>query len=60
MAANGAQDVFTPDNVLQAMLAMRGQDREKKVFAMEYLDKFQKSVRRPRGHAGLLCCARGC
>ncbi|KAL8302404.1 hypothetical protein RB597_002655 [Gaeumannomyces tritici] len=43
MAANGAQDIFTPENVLQAMLAMRGQDREKKVFAMEYLDKFQKS-----------------
>lgn len=45
MATPGAQDVFTPDNILQAMLTMRSPDREKKKVAMEYLDKFQKSVR---------------
>ncbi|KAI6359666.1 hypothetical protein MCOR25_006993 [Pyricularia grisea] len=44
MATPGAQDVFTPDNILQAMSTMRSPDREKKKVAMEYLDKFQKSM----------------
>ena len=45
MATNGAQDVFTPENVLAAMATMRGGDSDKKKVAMDYLGKFQKTVR---------------
>lgn len=45
MATNGgAQPAFGPDEVLQAMLTMRGGDSEKKKKAHEYLELFQKSV----------------
>ncbi|KAL7628104.1 Nuclear import receptor [Parahypoxylon ruwenzoriense] len=43
MAANGAQRTFGPDEVLQAMLTMRGGDSNKKMEAHEYLESFQKS-----------------
>ncbi|KAI2607600.1 ARM repeat-containing protein [Hypoxylon fragiforme] len=45
MATNGgAQPAFGPDEVLQAMLTMRGGDSEKKKKAHEYLELFQKST----------------
>ncbi len=45
MASNGAQNAFTAQNVLTAMLTMRSHEAEKKKAAMDYLTKFQKSVR---------------
>lgn len=45
MAANGAPDSFAPDTILAAMATMRGGEAEKKKAAMDYLGKFQKSVR---------------
>ncbi|KAI0379774.1 ARM repeat-containing protein [Hypomontagnella monticulosa] len=44
MATNGVQQAFSPDEVLQAMLTMRGGDSEKKKKAHEYLELFQKSA----------------
>lgn len=44
MAANGSQQAFTPEDVLQAMVTMRGGDTDKKKRAHEYLEGFQKSV----------------
>ncbi|KAI0012954.1 exportin 1-like protein [Xylariaceae sp. FL0662B] len=44
MAANGAQTAFAPEEVLQAMLTMRGGDSDKKKKAHEYLEGFQKSA----------------
>lgn len=45
MAANDAQPAFGPEEVLQAMLTMRGGAAEKrKKEAHEYLELFQKSV----------------
>lgn len=44
MASNGAADGFTTPNVLQAMLTMRSGDSSTKKAAMDYLQKFQKSV----------------
>lgn len=46
MASNGAQAAYTPENVLAAVVAMRGTEREAKKQAHEYLERFQKSVRR--------------
>ncbi|ROT38725.1 karyopherin [Sodiomyces alkalinus F11] len=43
MAANGAPTSYTPSHVLQAVVAMRGADREAKKQAHEYLERFQKS-----------------
>ncbi|KAI1079480.1 exportin 1-like protein [Whalleya microplaca] len=44
MATNGAQQAFAPEEVLQAMLTMRGGDSDKKKKAHEYLESFQKST----------------
>ena len=44
MASNGAADGFTTPNVLQAMLTMRSGDSSNKKVAMDYLQRFQKSV----------------
>ena len=44
MATGGVQEAFTADNVLTAMLTMRGSAADKKKVAMDYLAKFQKSV----------------
>ncbi|KAI1334809.1 exportin 1-like protein [Xylariaceae sp. FL0016] len=44
MATNGAQEAFAPEQVLQAMLALRGGDSDKKKEAHEYLGSFQKST----------------
>ncbi|KAI1400383.1 ARM repeat-containing protein [Hypoxylon fuscum] len=43
MASNGTQQAFSLDEVLQAMLTMRGGDSDKKKKAHEYLESFQKS-----------------
>ncbi|CAK7198808.1 Nuclear import receptor [Sporothrix eucalyptigena] len=43
MASNGAPETFTPENVLAAMVTMRGNDASKKTAAMDYLARFQKS-----------------
>ncbi|KAH6681136.1 karyopherin [Plectosphaerella plurivora] len=43
MASNGAQAAYTPENVLAAVVAMRGTEREAKKQAHEYLERFQKS-----------------
>ncbi|KXJ92412.1 exportin 1-like protein [Microdochium bolleyi] len=44
MAANGSHQAFTPEDVLQAMVTMRGGDTDKKKRAHEYLESFQKST----------------
>ncbi|KAI5918622.1 exportin 1-like protein [Camillea tinctor] len=44
MATNGSQQAFAPEDVLQAMLTMRGGDSDKKKKAHEYLESFQKST----------------
>ncbi len=44
MATGGVPEVFTAENVLTAMLTMRGSAADKKKVAMDYLAKFQKSV----------------
>ncbi|KAI0025529.1 exportin 1-like protein [Xylariomycetidae sp. FL0641] len=44
MAANGAQQTFAPDDVLQAMMTMRGGNSDKKKKAHEFLESFQKSA----------------
>ncbi|KAH9883747.1 exportin 1-like protein [Xylariomycetidae sp. FL2044] len=44
MATNGGHQSFAPDEVLQAMLTMRGGDSEKKKKAHQYLESFQKST----------------
>ncbi|KAI1265633.1 exportin 1-like protein [Xylariaceae sp. FL1019] len=44
MAANGAQHAFSLDDVLQAMLTMRGGDPDRKATATKYLGEFQKST----------------
>ncbi|CAJ2512913.1 Uu.00g010320.m01.CDS01 [Anthostomella pinea] len=44
MATNGAQQTYHPEEVLQAMLTMRGGDSDKKQKAHEYLGGFQKST----------------
>ncbi|OAA56936.1 mRNA transport regulator [Niveomyces insectorum RCEF 264] len=43
MASDGTADVFTPQNVLDGMVTMRGNDASKKTAAMDYLSRFQKS-----------------
>ncbi|KAM0281800.1 hypothetical protein ACHAQH_003382 [Verticillium albo-atrum] len=43
MAANGAQGSYSPENVLAAVVTMRGGEREAKKQAHEYLERFQKS-----------------
>ncbi|KAG6180652.1 hypothetical protein E4U36_004679 [Claviceps purpurea] len=43
MASNGAQDVFTPSDVLMAVTTMRTGEKETKIKAHEYLERFQKS-----------------
>lgn len=45
MATNGAPDSFSPGTILAAMTTMRGGEPNKKKAAMDYLSKFQKSVR---------------
>lgn len=45
MATNGSPESFAPETVLAAMATMRGGDAGKKKAAMDYLGKFQKSVR---------------
>jgi hypothetical protein len=45
MATNGAQEAFAPDDVLAAVMTMRGGEQESKKKAHEYLERFQKSVR---------------
>lgn len=45
MASNGAQASYTPENVLAAVVAMRGAERDAKAHAHKYLEGFQKSVR---------------
>lgn len=50
MATNGSQEGFTPQNILTAMITMRGGDASKKKAAMDFLGKFQKSVSR-RAHS---------
>jgi len=52
MATNGALAPFTPQNVLAAMVTMRGGDSSKKEVAMDYLFKFQKSVSTPLQQPG--------
>ncbi|KAI0599384.1 exportin 1-like protein [Biscogniauxia sp. FL1348] len=44
MATNGSQQAFAPEDVLQAMLTMRGGDSDKKKKAHDYLESFQKST----------------
>jgi transportin-3 len=48
MASNGTQAAYPPEQVLQAMLTMRGSDTERKKTAHKFLEGFQKSV---GGHA---------
>jgi transportin-3 len=43
MATNGAQEAFAPDDVLAAVMTMRGGEQESKKKAHEYLERFQKS-----------------
>ncbi|KAI0204955.1 exportin 1-like protein [Astrocystis sublimbata] len=43
MASNGAQQAFVLEDVLEAMLVMRGGDSNKKERATQYLGEFQKS-----------------
>lgn len=50
MASNGSNDAFTPDTVLAAMTTMRGGEPDKKKVAMDYLSRFQKSVRTALRH----------
>lgn len=45
MATNGAPDSFAPDTILAAMTTMRDGSPDKKKAAMDYLGRFQKSVR---------------
>lgn len=45
MAANGAQDNFSPSDVLAAVMTMRSGEQEAKKKAHVYLESFQKSVR---------------
>ena len=48
MAANGAHHAFDPAQVLAAYGTMRGGEADnKKKAAMDYLDKYQKSVSQP-------------
>ncbi|KAI2624802.1 exportin 1-like protein [Xylaria nigripes] len=44
MATNGAQQAFVLEDVLQAMLTMRGGDSDRKERATKYLGEFQKST----------------
>jgi hypothetical protein len=53
MATNGSSDSFAPDTILAAMTTMRGGEPEKKKAAMDYLTKFQKSVRTTSRHTSL-------
>lgn len=46
MAANGTQAGFAPSDVLGAVMTMRSGEQEAKKNAHEYLEQFQKSVRR--------------
>ncbi|KAI5463756.1 armadillo-type protein [Mariannaea sp. PMI_226] len=43
MATNGAQEAFTPADVLAAVMTMRSGEQETKKQAHEYLERFQKS-----------------
>lgn len=45
MASNGGHDSFAPETILAALTTMRGGEPDKKKAAMDYLGKFQKSVR---------------
>jgi hypothetical protein len=60
MASNGVPGDFSVANVLAAMSTMKATDSGKKQAAMDYLGKFQKSVRsalsrRPQSHAAMGC-----
>lgn len=46
MATNGTQAGFAPADVLGAVMTMRSGEQEAKKKAHEYLEQFQKSVRR--------------
>lgn len=48
MATNGAEESFALEDVLAAVMTMRGGEQESKTKAQEYLQRFQKSVRRGR------------
>jgi transportin-3 len=48
MASNGAQEAFAPPDVLAAVMTMRSGEQEAKKHAHEYLERFQKSVRRAK------------
>ncbi|KAK1498034.1 exportin 1-like protein [Colletotrichum tamarilloi] len=43
MATNGASEAFAPQDVLSAMVTMRGGEQENKKKAHAYLERFQKS-----------------
>ncbi|KAE9567175.1 Uncharacterized protein CGMCC3_g16682 [Colletotrichum fructicola] len=43
MATNGIQEAFAPNDVLSAMVTMRGGEQETKKKAHAYLERFQKS-----------------
>jgi hypothetical protein len=45
MATAATQISVSPETVLAAMVTMRGPESSKKKVAMDYLTKFQKSVR---------------
>lgn len=45
MASTGVGEAFSAEMVLQAMVTMRSADVDKKKAAMDYLQRFQKSVR---------------
>lgn len=47
MASGGAQEAVTPSDVLAAVMTMRTGEKETKLKAHEYLERFQKSVRLP-------------
>lgn len=50
MATNGGEEAFAPTDVLAAVMTMRGGEQESKKKAHEYLERFQKSVRRENYH----------
>lgn len=55
MASNGPQGSYTPENVLAAVVAMRGTERDAKEQAHKYLEGFQKSVRSRSAMAYKVC-----
>ncbi|KAG6020548.1 hypothetical protein E4U41_002813 [Claviceps citrina] len=43
MASNGVQEQFSPSDVLAAVMTLRAGEKETKIKAHEYLERFQKS-----------------